>query len=88
MRRESRACQDEKRNKDSRHDNSHGVERGGEKFFARHHVIGEEEQKRASCSDEDADDLKEDDGVEGGSFTGNQSGCHDHHDDRAHQRMT
>ena len=88
MRRESRACQDEKRNKDSRHNNSDGVECGGEKFFARHHVIGEEEQKRTSCSDEDADDLKEDDGVEGSPFTGNQGGCHDHHDDRAHQRMT
>ena len=88
MRRESRACQDEKRNKDSRHNNSYGVECGGEKFFARHHVIGEEEQKRTSCSDEDADDLKEDDRVKCGSFTGNQGGCHDHHDDRAHQRMT
>ena len=88
MRREGRACQDEKRNKDSRHNNSYGVECGGEKFFARHHVIGEEEQKCASRSDEDADDLKEDDGVEGGSFPGNQSGCHDHHDDCAHQRMT
>ena len=88
MRREGRACQDEKRNKDSRHNNSYGVECGGEKFFARHHVIGEEEQKRTSRSDEDADDLKEDDRVKCGSFTGNQGGCHDHHDDRAHQRMT
>ena len=88
MRREGRACQDEKRNKDSRHNNSYGVECGGEKFFARHHVIGEEEQKRASRSDEDADDLKEDDGVESGPFTGDQGGRHDHHDDRAHQRMT
>ena len=88
MRREGRACQDEKRNEDSRHDNSDGVECGGEKFFARHHVIGEEEQKCASRSDEDADDLKEDDGVEGRSFTGNQGGRHNHHDDCAHQRMT